>query len=333
MSYIIMAAPQSEGIASTISVLSNIEKILWTVGLQPNAIRSHLPGYTGDQYIDKFLGLDFSLDILPPIDPWKITTHKVISFSDFINLCMQGFTSVSDVFEIGFQFQDWGTPLFPEYMSTLEPSIFSSYNPILQSSINASIAKKQASKLLSMFTDLKKKVVFCNIRRGEISLIRDSKISNYFDARGQTGFYYPFLGKYVNAANISDTDQAFRFISIEHYLAALYDLIDHHGRESLFIVASTDGYSKVLEHFGRKSDLIKPVDNNLIDILNSEFSEVKNISNLFLPGGSAFHTRFSIIYSAIADTLVNGPSNFPVVIKATLGFPAYSKIINLTHDA
>jgi hypothetical protein len=330
MPYIIMSAPESEGIAATISVLTNIEKVLHTAGYTPNAIRSHLSGYTGDQSIDKFLGLTEYLDVLPPANPWTITGHTVITFSELILLfgSSQKLPAL-DMVEIAFTFSDWGNPHFHPYMAGLDSNVFSDYDSMVQKAILSSPARNQALQLSAMINQQGKKCVFCNVRRGEISFIAQPRIANYLDAKGQPGFYYPFTGEYFDNANIKDAPQGFRFISIDSYVDALYSLIREYSRTSLFIVVSTDGYWKVLEHFGRKSELIKPIDNDLIGLLNSEFAELMQLSDLFLPGGSAFHTRSSIVYSALAEMLVNGPSNFPLVIKGMFGFPCYSHVIDL----
>jgi hypothetical protein len=312
-----------------------MEKLLWSISQKPNAIRSHLASWTGDKNIDEFLGLDLSFEsVLPPLKRNQITGHKVINATELLHVCKDNgtlaeFETIEIVWEKS-DFESSNEGLFDIYFSQVERTKHLDYfHSKLYTGINSGLAKNRSLSLSSKFIESGQKVVFCNVRRGEIAFVETRKLTSHIVPKNKPSHYYVFSKKYIDSNAITDERQGFRFIPIDTYVNSIYKIIERHGRDSLFIVVSTDGYSKLFEQLSRSPDLIKPFDNSLIEIINSEFAEIKQLSDLFLPGDSVFHTRLSIVYAAIANVLISGPSGFPTAMKRFIGFPDYAEKIVL----
>lgn len=318
-----------QGIGAAISIFSTIEKLLWSINQRPNAIRSPLASWTGDSGIDAFIGLDICFEaILPPLDPWKVSSHRVLTATELLRICeSSGSLPELETIEIAWMWpEDFQSTEFDKYFSQITAKHpHNSFKSLVLSGVDTSPCRQLALDWRTKFNTQGKLVVFCNVRRGEIAFVDSRKLLSYVTDIEQNSHFHVYTKSYAQTESMSTALDG-RFIPMNLYVQSIHDVIERHGRDSLFIVVSTDGYSKLFQALGELPTLVKPIDNYLIDVVNSEFAEIKQLSDLFLPGDSCFHTRQSIIYSAISDILISGVSAFPETIKKLFGFSDFAEV-------
>lgn len=218
------------------------------------------------------------------MDPWTISSHLVLTVSELLQICKDnGTIAECDILEIAFVFEGWKClKPFRQYLSHLEQiQAFADFRPKIKSAVDSSPAKQLALPMNQKFIEDGKQVVFCNVRGGEIFFVRRVKLLIHVNTRGKAGSHYLFTDEYVEDTAMIVAPQGHRFISISTYIKPICDPIDRNGRDTLFIVDSTDGYSKLLERLSRSPDLVRPINNSLLDGLNSEFAEIKQLSDFF----------------------------------------------------
>jgi len=226
--------------------------------------------------------------------------------------------------------EDFKSNAFAQYFSEISQKIDSTvFQSRIMSAVRSSPAAELAKAMNSKHANDNKKVVFCNLRRGEVAFVENTKLLPHVKVEENTSHYYVYTNNFIANGAFKDSPEGHRYFAAERYSELISLLIQKYNRSDLFIVVSTDGFSKLFQRLSETPErLTQPLDNSLIDLVNSELSEIKALSDLFLPGDSIFHSRMSIVYSAIADILVNGPSVFPIAIKELFDFPYYEEIVS-----
>jgi hypothetical protein len=310
-------------------IFLTIEKLLWSINEKSSAIRSPLPSWTGDREIDAFLGLTLCFEsILPPAEPWKVSSHKVITASELLHICRDvGHLPECDVLGIAWMWpEDFASKEFDEYFQDLadqKPS--HGFESIIMTGINKGPCKELMTRMHSHFIQSGKQVVFVNISRGALAFIDTKKLLTHLSTTLKNSCYYVYTKEVVPNSEIRSAPLGERFVPIEAIVQSVHNVCEKHGRNNLFIVASTDGYSKLFHSLSESPDRIKPIDNYLMDTVNSEFAQMKSISDLFLPGDSPFHTRQSIMYAGILQILISGLSAFPGIMMSLFGFADFAE--------
>jgi hypothetical protein len=327
---IIVSQKTNAGIADFLCSIRIIESLLYGIDKEPDYLRSHLSLTTGHPGIDNFLGFHNEYHKVIPSGQADGMHHRVISVLDLFNLVSEGLPFPSDsIVEI-----QWDTPDYQhssKYLKYIKQFSIPIEPLRIKKSLMSSPARHLSLTTLSYLGANSQECVFCNIRRGEVSFVSTKVISSYLCLPIEHTHYYTLTGEFVNYP-FKNSRHGFRFIPIEKINAALSALVEQRGRDKLFVVCSTDGYSKFLSMFSKSPHIQRPVDNDLLDILQEEFAYLKQTSNIFLPGDSIFHTEFSIVYAAISNILISGPSAFPGHLKRFLGFGEFSNITLLSQD-
>jgi hypothetical protein len=302
MQKVIVSQQTKAGMGDFLTSINLIEALLSTIRLSPTALRSHLPLVTGHLGIDDFLGFSSTYgEVLSSVHPSEIN-HDCLSVDELFSIC-RGLTEApsGSTIEIAWTADDYKS--LESYRSFLADNRIDLMTTPIRKAALSSRARHMASKLKAYLESHDLMCVLCHVRRGDISFVPTGILQPYLREIQTNPFYYVLESDFVPLP-FSASHQGYRYVQIQKFEDALDALLGEYDRSKLFVVCSSDGYSKFLTSLANSDYMARPFDKHLLNTISREFSYVSERSDLFLAGDSPFDLEQSIIFSAIADVVI-----------------------------